>query len=249
MNIVGITGPIHHGKTTFAEDLLALEPASVHYETSGIIGELATAWLDSEPDLPPARNIPATNQWLKKLVPIINSTLPATCRFDQIAIDPDNVVLDPEAYVKLFEYLDQEPPVRPPITKENKEAFRPLMQWLGGYLLETVDPGLWCKEIVRRIEHDESNGAQLAVTSGVRLPEDAEVLRGAGATIVEIKRPGLPEPDLSDPTERRRASIKIDTTVINDGNLDQLQACAQQFYQDIQAGRVAPQYQATSFGS
>jgi dephospho-CoA kinase len=41
MIILGMTGPIGHGKTTFADALSDLVPSTVHFESSLIIAEVA----------------------------------------------------------------------------------------------------------------------------------------------------------------------------------------------------------------
>lgn len=89
-----------------------------------------------------------------------------------------------------------------------------------------IDGAMWFKELVRRIYLAEKEGCQLVIVGGIRYPIDAETLRQTGAIIIEIVRPMLAEVDIDDPTERERHDIKIDSRVINNGTLSDLDQTA-----------------------
>ena len=244
MYIVGITGAIDHGKTTFGQALQKLEPKSVHYESAEVIAALAQMWLAMAPELPNAQDIPAINQWLQQLVPVLNRDFGVNCTFLQIKITNDEVAQRPDNYQKLFDFLAQPKADFSTITEANKTYFRPLLQWMGGYFVAKLDFGIWYKQILLRIQKDQAAGIDLATVGGLRYPEDAAILKSAGATIVGINRPGHAEADIDDPTERERQSIPVDTTIINNGTLEQLEACAAHFYNDLQHNQLQVTYQA-----
>lgn len=244
MIIVGITGPIGHGKTSFAHALQACEPHAVHYESAQIVGGLAQAWLATRAQLPAPDDIEAINEWLRELCPLLNKDFGVSCTFPQIKIDQADINQRPESYQKLFDFLAQPPTDNPVVSEETKEYYRPLMQWIGGYFLTKVDFGLWYKKILTLVQKDEADGVDLAVIGGLRFPEDAAILKAAGAVIAKIERPGLGEPDMTDPTERQRQSILVDTTVLNNGSLADLETCAQRLYQDIKSGQLKLEYSA-----
>lgn len=244
MVIIGITGPICHGKTSFGKALQKLEPRSVHYESFQVIADLATAWLSMSPELPAPDDIAAINDWLQKLVPVLNQEFGVSATFLDVKIDEAAVRNKPDQYQKLFDFLAQEPTEETTITEENKEYFRPLMQWMGNYFVAKIDFGIWYKKILNEIKAEEAKGATLATVGGLRFPQDAAILKDAGATIVLIERPNAPTPDEDDPTERQRRNIMPDTSIINNGNLLDLEACASKFYSDLKQGQLKPTYSA-----
>ena len=120
----------------------------------------------------------AINDWLKPLPDILKSKVHAKCSFAQIKIDSIGAELDPLEYEKLLlhmENLGRQPGLlKQQITKENKEAFRPILQWLGGYLVKKVDRGIWYKEIVRRVERLQNQDIAYCLIGGLRFkPNDS----------------------------------------------------------------------------
>ncbi|MDQ5972502.1 MAG: hypothetical protein QG553_661 [Patescibacteria group bacterium] len=245
MVIVGITGGIDHGKTSLGEAFQSLETHATHYESSAVITNLAEAWLATVPVLPAADDIEAINDWLKHLVPLINTGFEQSCSFEDIALHPNDIKEHPENYAKLFAYLKNPHTDLSKPGEANKQLYRPLLQWMGGYLVSTVDDGIWYKQIVRFIKQDEAAGIVLSTVGGLRFPHDGEILKEAGATIIEVERPGLDQTDTADPTERQRQQIKVDCTVYNDGTLGDLQNCARQIYQHILKGSLQANYHAS----
>lgn len=248
MYIVGITGPIGHGKTTFAMTLDKLEPASRHFESWHVVAQVAEAWQAQLTTIPSPQDLDAINQWLHQLAPLVENYLHIPCTFDQLRITAEAVSSQPIMYDKLFTHLttlsSQPELAHEPITEANKEVFRPLLQWLGGYLLAKVDSEIWYKEIVCQIRDAQARGATLCTVGGVRFLRDAAVLAQAGGVIVKIYRPDLQVADLKDPTERERDHIKTDSTIVNNGNLEELAKAAQHFYQDLVSKQLQPEYRA-----
>lgn len=249
MIVVGITGGIGHGKTTLAKFLAAHARQSLHWESGELVIEVANALRSEHPEHPLPGNLAGINSWLEPLADIVTACVHCPADFTQIALTPERVAADPPSYRKLFDYLQtmQDHPglQRVEITQDNKQEFRSLMQWLGGYMVKKVNNGIWYDELVRRLHHiPASAGVNLVTIGGVRFPGDAERLRNAGGFIVEIRRPGLEQVDKHDLTERERALIEPDTVIMNDSNLSALQACAERLYADLEVRSLQQHYSA-----
>lgn len=248
MIIIGMTGPIGHGKSTFANTLKELEPSTQHFESFYIVAEVANALQSATRQLPKRDDIDSINDWLRPLPSILLSTVHQKCTFEQIALTAkEDINLHPIEYEKLFlhiQNLNSQPDlVKQEINKENKEQYRPLLQWLGGYLVEKIDPGIWYKEIIRRV-HAVSSSTRLCIIGGLRYPTDAQYVHQAGGVIVKVYRPGHLQYDMRDPTERERENIKPDTTIVSNGTVDDLKACARQVVNDITADKLQKTYHA-----
>ncbi|HSX36647.1 MAG TPA: hypothetical protein VLG13_00795 [Patescibacteria group bacterium] len=252
MIIIGLTGGIGHGKTTFAAYLAAFADSShEHWESSSIVIEVANALRHESPAHPEPGNIAGINAWLAPLADIIATCTHTQADFTQVALTPQRIKSQPVNFAKLFEYLEQmqaSPGLQTvEIVPKNKGEFRSLLQWLGGYLVKTVGSGIWYDEIVRRIHLSAANGLKLATVGGVRFPGDAERLRNAGGFIIEIRRPHLADVDSQDLTERERNLIESDAIVLNDGTLEELRRCARTVFNDLKTRSLAKTYSAKSF--
>lgn len=249
MIIVGITGSIGHGKTTLAEFLAGQTARHRHWESSDVVIEVANTLRHESSGHPAAGDIAGINAWLAPLSDIITACVHCPADFSQLALSETRLAAAPDEYRKLFDYLRQmadRPELQAmEISQANKQQFRSLLQWLGGYLVKHVNRGVWYDELVRRLRRAEASGVQLATVGGVRFPGDAERLRNAGGFIIAIERPGQEVPDAHDATERERQLITPDTTVINDGSLQQLRALAADLYRDLELRQLRPRYQAS----
>ncbi len=247
MIILGMTGPIGHGKTTFADALADLVPSTVHFESSLIIAEVANALHSKLKVMPDPYDVETLNDWIAALPGILNELLGVTCTFEKLKLKQYRIEQHPIEYQKLI--LHVENLVRNPdlakqvITRENKENYRPLLQWLGGYLVQRIDAGIWYKEIVKRIRKAEAAGTDLCIVGGLRYPTDANLLRDAGAIIIKVYRPGHLQNDMLDPTERERENIKVDTTLMSNGSVEDVRVFAAKFLDDIRENRVERHYQ------
>lgn len=251
MILLGMTGPIGHGKTTFAAALAELEPTTVHLETSDVVIEVANA-LQAALTYPlDPYDIGGLNNWLKALPAILLSQLRVHCSFEQIKLDPEIIDLHPIEYQKLILHVEnlrrnftlahQE------INTENKEAYRPLLQWLGGYLVDKVDSGLWWNEVIRRAKKSEKSGSALCIAGAIRYPMDCTIARKAGAVIVKVYRPGHLQNDMLDPTERERENIQPDCTIMSNGTIEDMKRCARVFLEDVRLKTVKKLYQTKDF--
>ncbi len=246
MIILGMTGPIGHGKTTFADALSELVPSTIHFESSLIIAEVANALHATLTKIPDPYDVDALNDWLSILPDILEQKVQTKCTFEKIKLQQGSIEQHPVEYQKLIlhvENLERNPDMaRKKITRENKENYRPFLQWLGGYLVERVDAGIWYKEIVRRIRRAEAAGTDLSIVGGLRFPNDARLLRDAGAIIVKVYRPGHLQNDMLDPTERERENIKTDCVIMSDGSVEDVRRFAARFLDDIRTNKLERTY-------
>lgn len=248
MILLGMTGPIGHGKTTFASALAELVPRTNHLESSMIIAEVANAMHAAMEDIPDPYDVDSLNAWLRSLPAILLQTVHSRCSFDDIKLRQNAIEQHPIEYQKLIlhvENLHRQPNLaKRVITRENKEAYRPFLQWLGGYLVQKVDPGIWYDELVRRVYEAQQNGCDLCIVGGLRFPSDATILRKAGGIIVKVYRPGHLQNDMLDPTERERENIKVDCTIMSNGTVDDVKHCAARFLEDIRTDKLQKMYQS-----
>lgn len=246
MLILGITGPIGHGKSTFAEALAEYEPSTVHFESSMIISEVANALQAKLTDVPDPYNVDSLNTWLHALPDILEKVVHVRCSFKDIELKPTDVDKHPVEYQKLImhiENLRRRPELmKTKITPINKETFRPLLQWIGGYLVERIDSGIWYNEVLRRVHAVGDAGAKLCLIGGLRYPTDAAILRSSGAKIVSIYRPGHLQSDTLDPTERERQNIEPDCTIMSNGTIEDLRKTAHEFLMDLREDNVKKSY-------
>ena len=248
--VLGITGAIGSGKSTLAGLLCNLEPSHGRYDTSELIAELANDFnraLSGELAFETTNDdVELANQALIWFIESINEQLHQDVTWTQLAITRHNIARHPELFEKLFAYVDAAKK-RPdlcdaPVTAASKETYRPLLQWLGGYLVAKISNTIWYDEIFRRIAiHDA--GKSLVVIGGVRYPSDAQSVRAHGGLVIGIERP-IEVTDADDITERDRSGIKPDAVLINNGTLDELQQAAEQLWFDIGAGRLRQLYTA-----
>jgi hypothetical protein len=247
--IVGITGGIGHGKTTFADFLATNARKAAHLESSDVVIELANALRREGHTHPKPNDLAGINRWLLPLKDIIPICVHCDSKRLVLPITTEMLEVEPRNYVKLLEYLQQmqdTPGLQTvDITPDNRQQFRSLLQWLGGYLVKTVNEGIWYDEIVRRIRDLAGQGTEIVIVGGVRFPGDAERLRNAGGVVIEIKRPLADEIDSKDLTERERSLIQPDTVVVNDASLNDLHTLANHVYKGLQLRELDKTYYAS----
>ncbi len=226
MHIYGFTGDIEHGKSTAIRLGCELEPGAFSIESGDIITEVLdklNPYAPSYLDIDKRRSI---NEWLSKLPPILSEVVHVDVSEKDIEFKEVDMSSDPIATKKLSNYI-QAITTRPKLTESKvaegrKSDYRPMLQWLGGYLVKKVHGGIWYNEVVDRLLKAEDAGTETAFVGGVRYRADAIILKQVGATIVDIHRPGWPTTDATDPTERERKSIPVDIKLINGGSEEEL---------------------------
>lgn len=246
MVIIGITGGIGHGKTTLSEAFARIEPKSMHFESSGIIAEVINAWHAQTTKLPNPHDLAEVNAWVNLLPAILGAIVHERIDPAMLQFKMEDITAQPALFDKLFTYLQlvtQNPGLlTAQITPQNKAQYRTILQWLGGYIVKRVDPGIWSNEIMRRVKVAEQQGSMLCTIGGLRFPAEAEIVHKGGGIVILIHRPMVTEQDVSDPTERERAKIKSDVVLTNDSGLTELVICAQTILTDIKIGRLRPRY-------
>mgnify|MGYP000216833830 CR=1 FL=1 len=238
MVIVGITGPIGHGKTTLANFLAQQDATSQQAETSQVIAEVADrlnkffVW-----EAPSELDLSSVNRWLSHLPGILESVTHTKIDHSKLVLLEQDIKAHKADYEKLWDYIyaarHNPKLLTEHIVAENKTAYRSLLQWIGGYCVTHVNTGIWYNELIRRAHVAETQGCRLFIIGGVRFPSDADIVHQAGGKIIRIVRPGAIEQDKADPTERDRVKIAYDTTITNNGNLDELMHLSMQVYGDL----------------
>jgi hypothetical protein len=249
MLIIGMTGPISHGKSTFASALAEIEPKTIHLEFSSVVDRIADAMHMALDKIPDPYDVNQLNNWLKSLPAILLEAVHTKTTFDQLRLDEASIKEHPVEYQKLIlhvENLRKHPKLsRQSITVDNKETYRPFLQWLGAYLVQKVDSGIWQKEIVRLIYDASTTGTKICIVGGLRFPSDATAIRSAGGIIVKVYRPGHLQADMLDPTERERDNIPVDCTIMSNGTVEDLRLCSRHVLNDIQANSLRTLYQTS----
>ena len=246
MIIVGLTGSIGSGKTTFADFLSEQCEKSGHWESWQLVAEVAMELRQQPLSHPKTEDIEAINKWLEVLPEIIREVFHKNIKFTELKVTNARLHDNPEYYDKLLQYLrtmQARPELqRVKITEENKDNLRSILQWLGGYLAKKCGGDIWYSEIIRSIE--SVSGLELATIGGVRFPADAACIKKAGGVIIQIARPGVDDRDRTDITERERKMIPHDSVVHNDGTLDDFNSCAQLVLKDLKEKVLADYYYA-----
>jgi len=247
MNIIGVTGQIGHGKSTFARLVGECAFSYQQFESGQVVTEVANAW-QAATKMPPQPTQAGLNNWISLLPPIMWDIVHAETDKTLLQFTAGDQQQDPSMFDKLYQYAElvQAQPnlLRETITAENKELFRPLLQWIGGYMVKMVNPGVWYDEIVRRIQRSEAEGHDLAIVTGLRFPGDAERILSARGIIVRVIRNDAPDRDQTDPTEREQLTIPYQVTVHNNGSLAELAEAACRLHKDMSQGQMQVAYYA-----
>lgn len=246
--LLGLTGAIGSGKTTFAELLCNVAQDHASYETWRLVAEIADVFnqaLKAELGYETSNSqIELANQILIWLPEAIAESLHRNVSWKDLAISKHTTLQHPELYEKLFLYL-KKISVNPKlldskITDHNKEEFRPLLQWIGGYLVVKVDKSVWFEELMNRIQL-RNPATSLVVVGGVRYHNNAEMIRENDGKIIRIERPNLYASN-TDVTEVERGNINPDAVVHNNGTIAQLQILAENLINDLTAGALQKNY-------
>ena len=251
MIIIGMTGPISHGKTTFADAIEKIEPSTIHLESSLVIAEVINELHASTDKIPSPYNIDSINEWLKPLPSILLDVLGVKSNVEQISIDQSDADKHPIEYDKLMlhiEGLQRDPSlINETINANNKESYRAILQWVGGYLIKKVSSDIWYDEIITRARKAEQAGCSICIIGGLRFPSDAKIVHQAGGIIIMVYRPDHLQYDILDPTERERDNIACDSTIMSNGTIEDMNLCAVQVLEDIKNEKLEKIYQTIRY--
>lgn len=247
--LLGITGAIGSGKSTLADLFGQMVENHAYYETYQLVAEIANRFnqlLEAELNFETTNDdTELVNQVLIWLPDIITEVLHHETTWNHLAITAKDRRTHPELYEKLFDYLGAVHKnlslAEQTITAENKEPYRPLLQWIGGYFVAKISPTIWYDELFRRINLHESR-RDLVIISGVRYRSDAAMVKAHGGRIIAITRPGSDAQQ--DVTEAERATITPDITIQNNGSVQQLATAVETIWNDIAAGTPKKEYHA-----
>ncbi len=247
--LLGITGAIGSGKTTLAQFLGETVENHVIYETNVPIIEVANRFnqlLEAELNFETTDDdAEMVNQALIWMPDVITEHLHHETTWNHLAITPKDMRAHPELYEKLLAYLalvrKNHAIVEQTITTENKQSYRDLLQWLGGYFVAKISPTIWYDELFRRIELHDSQRS-LVIINGVRYISDVAMVRQHGGRIVQVTRPKTPTQN--DITEAEINKIEPDIIVVNNGSFADLQKLAENLWNDIAAGKPQKTYTA-----
>lgn len=240
MKLIGITGAIGHGKSTLIEFLQKQDNSICTFESSILISEVANELNKYFPKDCSVNNIALINEWLSNL----NNALFKSTNVNSptVILTTDTDKQDPD-FVKLFQYIDivNKYPniINQQISPDNKELYRPLLQWLGGYAVTKIKNTIWYDELIRRAK--EKRGCKLSIIGGLRFKSDADVVHLNGGRVIRIIRP-VELKDSDDTTERESSEVVADSIVMNNSNLQELEINAKQIYKDIITNNLKPEY-------
>lgn len=252
MILIGITGPIGHGKSTLAHALLEIEPRSIHMESSMLISEIANEWIKQLPDeiFDEKATVETLNPWIDTLAEIVSQNI-TQVDANQLRFPSDVLEKAPDEVEKLFMYLDliHQGMIerRTLITEANKDKHRAILQWLGAYMVKKIGKGFWYEEIERRIHIAHQRGCHLYLIGGLRFPYDAEVIQRNKGVVLELRRTDVVERDMSDITESERTKIPYDAKVINNAGIDELHRLVPVLYEDVKHHTLKKKYHTSDY--
>lgn len=247
--LLGITGAIGSGKSTLADLFGQMVENHAYYETGELVAEIGNRFnqlLEAELNFETTDDdAELVNQVLIWMPDIIAEVLHHDITWNHLAITAKDRRAHPELYTKLFEYLAgaHKTPrlVEQTIDADNKEQYRPLLQWLGGYFVAKISPTIWYDELFRRIDLHETR-RDLIIISGVRYISDATLIKERGGRIIAITRPQ--RTGKTDVTESERPEIAADIIINNNSTLPDLERLVETVWNDIAAGHAKKEYRA-----
>jgi len=107
---------------------------------------------------------------------------------------------------------------------ENKERFRPFLQWWGTEWRRTQDVRYWVRKVEVKIEALKGDDVLVVVTDA-RFPDEADCIRHLGGRVVNVVRPNACSRD-SHASEISMNYYQFDGVILNNGTLEDLKNSA-----------------------
>lgn len=104
---------------------------------------------------------------------------------------------------------------------------------LGTHIVRDVAPNAWVDDMRGRVAAALRDGKRVLVT-GIRFPNELQLIRDLGGSAVWVERPGHPvSTNLADPSEHSLTATDFDLVVLNSGTVADLEVKAQRLIPDL----------------
>lgn len=241
---LALTGEKKSGKSALVNELLAIEPDSVHLQSGLTVMGVANAWvpqfaaMDRLEHAPDSELLEIANTWLRCLPPVASHITGKDVGYQALEISAQTQ--GSPAVTRLFDYLKDlrfKPELNDSIINpQNKDQYRALLEFLGGYLYERVDEGVWYDVLTDDAQTEKEKGKRLINIDGLRFSGDELRCRRVGAYIVRVVRSSVTSTGTV--TEQSKRNIKEDIRVHNEGTIAGLGQVAEALLDDVRHGMV-----------
>ncbi len=231
--ILGFNGKIGSGKTTAASKLHEIVgPARAgHVEFSDAMLALGNDWMS---------RIGWVNAAGPREVEMLRAA--ASERYGITVSAEQAARLDVGALAGYLAARQSLPVAERAVVLDNKEAHRPLLQWLGHQMMTHVDRRFWSRTVEATVSAERDMGKHLVTVGGVRHPEDADTIHGLHGLVLEVVRPDVSHELQTHLSEGGLPPERVDVQIHNDDGLLGLQRKMEQFWTDLQAGTPSRLY-------
>lgn len=204
--IIGIGGRLASGKDCIADYLVEHHG----WVKLGMSDALAEALYTLDPFIPEAHQ----ERWHLHWWPVFRSQKLSWVRY------PKFLRYKAESWIRYQPLVDVEGYVK---AKENDEVRR-LLQVLGTEVgRKQISESVWTDIAARKVRQAESQGVPGAILTGVRFPNEIEMIEELGGETWWVDRPSLTATsNAGHASENSLSSVDFDRTIRNDGTLEDL---------------------------
>jgi hypothetical protein len=229
--VLGFNGGIGSGKSAASEQLHRIvgQGRGAHFEFSNVVLTVGDAWMQRLGIVEVAGS-----EEIAALRSVVADTYGITITKEQA----DNLAVgELDAYLSARTGMAE---TELPVTVDNKERHRPLLQWLGYQMLTRVDGRFWARTVQAQVTGEWDR--ELVTVGGVRHPADFDAIHELNGHVVEVIRPGAGNDLQAHPSEGGPRPGDIDTQVLNDSDLTALNLKMNALWTDLSTGQPAPNY-------
>lgn len=245
MRYIVLNGEMYAGKSTVTQKLEEILPDAVSYETGQVIAEVADE-MHAELNYGSSYNLKdmyGVRDWIGCLPGAIKTVTGE--KVDRQLLELE-VHTDTSRLREYIQSLAKKPAIaEEKITPENKETYRPFLQWIGGFVAKQISGSFWFDEIIKRSELDAESGAKFSVLNAVRFKAEEDAVRQVGGHIIKVIRSSQRN-ETTELTEKEVSLIDPDTTIYNDASVQKLQLAANEFAFDFMLGVQDKTYHAST---